>query len=424
MADFRRWIYALALVALIGGFTVPVRAQNPPLECIANAGVPPTIRAEGFTELLGDITLNCTGGVPTPAGSVVPPVNITVTISTYLTSRYLATCKNGNECLEALLIIDEPHSATNPGRPILACGAPGAPDSGPSGSNVCDIISTGNPIQTYDGVPNGYGPGGTVGTGGQTVGASTCVGEGTPSANSYTCGRPNVFQGQTTTPAVAGQTNVVTWLGVPLDPPGTTTNRTIRITNIRGSGHDASGLATAGNFSASYIQAQISINGTTSLSLNNPQQIVAFIGPGLAPLGSGTGISQTNMSFLQCVSESKTSTSQVNGSVPSFTFTEGFASSWKAKNIAMIINTAAGANGNGTPPGSTNAYWEYDGFSGGGTINYPHDLNQNVPGAIYNTESGFMYPNGRARSTVPRMIPLRILPQVSVRCRSRPTVWR
>ena len=132
MADFRRLFYALALVALLAGLTVPVSAQSGPFQCIANAGVPPTVRAEGWTELVGDLTLNCNGGVPTPAGQVVQPVNVTITISTNLTSRLLS----GGLWSEALLIIDEPHSATNPGRPILNCGAGGAPDSGPSGSNV------------------------------------------------------------------------------------------------------------------------------------------------------------------------------------------------------------------------------------------------------------------------------------------------
>jgi len=388
MADFRRWIYALALVALLAGFTVPVSAQAP-IECIANAGVPPTIRAEGWTELLGDITLNCNGGVPTPAGTVVPPVNITVQINAYLTSRALS----GSQYLEALLIIDEPHSSTNPTRPILACGGVGAADSGPSGHDVCATISTGNPAQTYDGTPNGYG---------LAAGATTCTGTGgTPGAGSYSCGRPNVYQGQAALSLVQGQTNVVTWLGVPLDPPGTTTTRTIRITNLRADAHDAAGLATSGTFTATYIQASISINGNTSLSLNNPQQIVAFIGPGLAP-APATGILATNSSFLQCIGEPGVTSLgsftglQNNGAVPTFQFTEGFASSWKAKNIAMILN----GNGNGTPPGNTNAYWEYDGFGNtSGTINYPADLNQNVPGAIYNTESGFEYPATTGTST-------------------------
>ena len=31
MADFRRWFYALAVVALLAGFTVPVSAQDSPV---------------------------------------------------------------------------------------------------------------------------------------------------------------------------------------------------------------------------------------------------------------------------------------------------------------------------------------------------------------------------------------------------------
>jgi hypothetical protein len=318
---------------------------------------------------MGDITLNCTGGVPTLPGQLVQPVNVQVTINTYLTSRVLS----GN-FIEALLIIDEPHSATNPGRAILNCGAASAPDSGASGANVCAIVSTGNPTQTYDGTPNGYGRGDSA--------PSTCgVTALAPAANSYSCGRPNVFQGQLGTPAVSGQTNAVTWLGVPLDPPGTQTNRTIRITNIRADAHDANGSAAPGNFVASYITAQISINGNTSLSLNNPQQIVAFIGPGLT-----AAISATNFGFLQCTAPGSPQ--------PAFTWTEGFASSWKAKNIAMILNQTSGTvTGNGTILSGVSSYWTYNGHSTTtGTTNYPADLNQNVPGAIYNTESGFMYP--------------------------------
>ena len=89
MADFRRWIYALAVVALLAGFTVPVSAQDAPFQCIANAGVPPMVRAEGWTELVGDLTLNCTAAFRRPPGNV-PPVNVDITISTNLTSRLLS----------------------------------------------------------------------------------------------------------------------------------------------------------------------------------------------------------------------------------------------------------------------------------------------------------------------------------------------
>jgi len=406
MADFRRWIYALAVVALLAGFTVPVSAQAPPFQCIANAGVPPIVRSEGYTELTGDLTLNCSGGVPTPAGAAVPPVNFTVLLNTNITSRLLA----GNLWNEALLIIDEPHSAVNPnptstipatnGRDILNCGASGAPDVGLSGPGVCSIISIGQPALTYDGSKNvtwNSTAGGFQDTCGRLVANNLATGD--LPANSYGCGRPNVFQGRTGTQQNPGQFNSVTWLGVPLDPPGTTTNRTLRFTNIRA---DAVFLGVSSTFTTNYIQAQVSVNGNTSLSINNPQQIVAFVQKGLIPT-----VITSNFNFLQCVSQNGgpptspaatgfSSTVISNGlfTTPTYQFTEGFASSWKAKNISFITNTT----GNGVFQ-TTSSYWVYG--TGGTTclasaaacpLNYPADQTQNVPGAIYNTESGFMYP--------------------------------
>jgi len=416
MADFRRLFYALALVALLAGLTVPASAQAAPFQCIANAGVPPLIRAEGWTELVGDLTLNCTGGTPTPAGQIVQPVNISISISTNLTSRLLS----GGLWSEALLIIDEPHSATNPTRPILNCGASGALDSGLSGPNVCSIVSTGNPVQTYDGTPNGYGfTIGGVGTAGTcTGGPSGGVPTTLPASGSYGCGRPNVWQGRLGTAQDPNQYNAISWLGVPLDPPGTSTNRTIRITNIRADAHTL-GISAPGNFFLNTVQMGIQINGNTALSINNPQQTVADVVVGLV-----TSIKQTNFSFLQCVGEhyfgggitgsvfapgsttpqttvftstpgQTTGVSAFSNGVPQFSFTEGFGSSWKAKNIAHILASTNANAGNGNQV-STASYWTYDGFSSAaaGTLNYPKDFNQNVPGAIYNSESGFMYPGG------------------------------
>ncbi len=395
MADFRKWLYALALIALLAGLTVPASAQvaNSPFQCAATTGVPPTVRAEGWTELVGDIIINCTGGVPTPAGQVVQPVNISVSITTNLTSRLLS----GGIWSEALLIIDEPHSAINPTRNILNCGNTGAADSGPSGPNVCAIVSTGTPAQTYDGTPNGYGT---------AAGATTCTGAAPiPASGSYSCGRPNVFQGRLGTPQDPNQYNSVAWLGVPVDPPGTTTNRTLRITNIRADAHDL-GVSAPGNFFLNEVQAQISINGNSSLALTGGLQTVAYVALGLV-----ASIKTTNFTFLQCIGENTTlfpfgstvlpSTAvlgpgisvngqQTTGKTPQFTFTEGFGSSFKAKNIAHILSPAL-SGGNGTTVQSA-SYWSYDGTD----LNYPTDLNQNVPGAIYNTESGFEYPGAGA----------------------------
>jgi len=398
MADFRRLFYALALVAMLAGLTVPASAQNAPFQCIANAGVPPIVRGEGYTELVGDLTLNCQGGIPTPAGQTVPPVNFTILLNTNITSRLLA----GNLWDEALLIVDEPHSAVQPTRNILNCGHAGAPDTGSSGPGVCAITSIGQPALTYDGTPNVSWNGSASATCVTATGNNTQASTGGLASNPYGCGRPNVFQGRTGTQQNPGQFNSVTWLGVPLDPPGTTTNRTIRFTNIRA---DAVFLGVSSTFTTNFIQAQISVNGNTSLAINNPQQIVAFVQKGLI-----AGVAVTNFGFLQCTSENAgppLSTSPFGvtsgGGVftagtaltnqgsrlftPSYRFQEGFASSWKPKNIAMVTNQA----GNGVFQ-NTSSYWKYDSVNV--PINYPPDQNQNVPGAIYNTESGFEYPTG------------------------------
>jgi hypothetical protein len=383
MADFRKWIYALAVVALLAGFTVPASAQNPPFQCVANAGTPPIVRAEGFTELVGDLTLNCTGGTPTSAGTAVPQVNFQIFLNTNVTSRILVSGSAPN-FNEALIIIDEPNSPVNPTRPILACGAAGAPDTGPSGSGVCAIVSTGNPAQTYDGTAGG---GGVYGT-----------------------GRPNVFQGRTAIAlANGGNTNSVVWLGVPLDPPGTTTSRTVRITNVRA---NAVGVGVSSTFTTSQIQMNISVSGNTAVALNNPQQIVAYVQRGLI-----TKVQNSRLDFVQCNDEnpdlflSNTSTpnssfkvpifrgkegfnptggfippavtgSAVNDNTPLFRFQEGFASAWKVKNLTEFLQNGTFASA------VTGGFYSYNG--GLESHSGPSGDNvQNVPGAIYNTESGF-----------------------------------
>src|SRR6185437_8878361 len=99
---FRRCILAFAVVALLMGLIPTASAQVVNgVQCIANSGVPPTVRSEGLTELTGDIVLNCSGGTPIPAGFQIPQANITIFLNTQVTSRLLS----GNQS-EALLTID------------------------------------------------------------------------------------------------------------------------------------------------------------------------------------------------------------------------------------------------------------------------------------------------------------------------------
>jgi len=231
MADFRRWILALAVVALLAGFTVPASAQ--PVTCSTSVTVTPIVRSQGLAELVGDLVLYCTGGTPTLAGNPVPAVNITVFLNTNITSKVLGTqlAAYGNGQTsgldEALLIIDEPNSPNSPGitcaqggtffnpatadiclglkagfdpgvtgtfgntavpYPILNCGAVvgsnlAAPDGGPSGPGVCQIYATPYPEHTYDGTiagsPANAGAGVVGDFGPCTVGANITVPNGT-----------------------------------------------------------------------------------------------------------------------------------------------------------------------------------------------------------------------------------------------------
>jgi hypothetical protein len=62
---FHALLCAIALAVLPVGAQIPV---NAPITCTANGGFPRQVRAEGVTELLGDVVLVCKGEVPTPAG--------------------------------------------------------------------------------------------------------------------------------------------------------------------------------------------------------------------------------------------------------------------------------------------------------------------------------------------------------------------
>jgi hypothetical protein len=100
----RHAVLGLAVGISVGLFTTPVFADDaPPMRCSAKPSAVPQVRAEGITELVGDIVLTCNGGTPIPAGQLVPQVNVVVNLSTPFTSSRL---ENGGS--EALLLIDEP----------------------------------------------------------------------------------------------------------------------------------------------------------------------------------------------------------------------------------------------------------------------------------------------------------------------------
>ncbi len=231
-----------------------------PFQCAATASAP-SVRAEGVTELVGDVVLTCTGGSPTPKGQAVPAINLTATLNTAVTSRLLA---NGGS--EALLLIDEPNSPSHPLTPQLAC---------PSLSG-CPMTGTGGAAGEYNGSPT------------------------------YN----NVFQ------AVQRSPLAVSWLGVPIDPPGSTGSRIIRITNVRA---NANQLA-LGTVPTPPIFLAISL--TTALPSPIQPQTVAHIQPGLT-VGTIPSSSQ------QCSSPAAFK----------LTLTEGFPGSFKQLNAGGFQNS-------------------------------------------------------------------------------------
>jgi len=314
MVDFRRCIIAFAVLALFAGLA---GAQGTPLACTSNATVTPALRGEGFTEQTGDIAIQCSGGTAPVPGTAFSNVNITVFYNTTVTSRLLPITASGsqtsNNTSEALLLINEPGSSINPGALQTLCSTP---------LTGCATVASANGPQ---------------------------IPAGSPGAGAL----PNVYQGVV-------NANSVTFFGVPVQPPGTTSSLVFRITNVRVNAQPLAGGSASG---ASPVQASIVISGATSLPIVNPSPIVGFVSPGLT---ATAGTSQSNSNNLnQCTTTTKAAAAVL-------TFTENFGTAFKTRVLAQTNTSYAG-----------------QAIPTAGSVNNPP---QNVPGFIYNSESNFVFP--------------------------------
>ncbi len=330
MADFRKWLFAFAVVALLLGMGTSANAQiqNAAFNCVANAGVPPIVRAEGIAELVGDLILNCNGGTPTTAGQPIPQSNVQIFLNTNVTSRTYT-----GSLSEAILTIDEPFPS--PGEtptPTTALPATGAATN----QLGCQAINSANC-------------------------AIVSLGAGVGAAGSYngTAGHFNVFQGLQNGPSS------VVWLGIPIDAPGTAGTRVIRITNVRA---NACQLGVSSTLIPTQIVMFIAVNGSQQVTINQPQQTVAFIQPGIIA-------SNKTANYVQCVNINgnllSSSAAAGQTGVITATATEGFASSFKVRSWGQLF-TAAGASTATAGLAPTNVSL------------------QNVLGFPYNTESGYV----------------------------------
>lgn len=288
MAHRRKWFLVLAVVAIVLSLgSAPANAQPVPFNCVANSITASSIRAEGFSELLPDLVLVCSGGTPTPAKTSVPAFNLTITLNTTITSRFVGPSGPS----EATLLIDEPVPSTatvsSPPPQVLCAPAQGA--------TSCAVFGDG------------------LGTPYETV-----------------SGTPTVYQGH----VVAGNQNQISFPGVPIDAPGNNIARVIRITNLR---VNASQLLVSTPAPAQVVMSisMIAINGPTQI---DAAQTVAFPQPGLiVSVTSGTGV--------RCASQNTALIAGGNpspGDGPNFNVTlrEGFASSFKRRNNSLTATTA------------------------------------------------------------------------------------
>jgi hypothetical protein len=379
MVDFRRMIPVLAVIAFLLGSAVTASAQNPnPLQCFANGGVSTPARSEDITALVGDLVVVCTGGVATPFGNIVPSTNIQVFLNTSLTSRLLTTSSSGTQYSEALLLIDEPAPINQ-----VACVGSGQTPT------VCNAFGNGSG-NTTGGLGVYYGTG-AVGGG---VAACTAV----PFLGGGPClpgNNKNVFQ------AIQTTSNSVTFIGIPIDPPGTSGSRTFRITNVRG---NANALGVAGaNATPTPIVETISPTSPQFLPVSNPSQTVAFIQRGLVfslqaatctSSGCTPGSAITTATLQQCDNSRATSTgANFNRALGFLRYTEQFATAFRNR-FTTDSNTPCGTGGP-----------TVGGCSGGpGAAGAPPQQNI-LPNSLnfspYNTESGFVntaliYPSGRS----------------------------
>lgn len=263
MVAFRKWFLALAVIAVMA---MPAFAQQTgtPLNCVANSGVPPLLRAEGFTELTGDILIECQGGNPNSPFLA----NFQLFLNTNITSRLLA-----GDLVEALLLVDEPglprlNAASTAGTPTPFCVSPG------TASN-----SAGGPAGGTSPACNPASPGETYQQGTYTV---------------YRAARP-----------VGNPDNQVVWPGIPVVPPGSNRIRTFRITNVRA---NANQLGTSQTLIPTQVLAFISVFPQNTLPIDNPQQVVGYVQNGMLfdvrNCANSGGVSTSATSFLQCTSTS------------------------------------------------------------------------------------------------------------------------
>jgi len=343
MTDFRGWFGAVGVIVLSTGLgTAQVGTKtgpgNPVLACSATVPTPAQLRQEGYTELLGDILITCTGGTSLTVGSPIPTTDLVVVVKAPylpLTSRILGSTVLSPAVSEALLIIDDAGSSLTTG----ATGGygPQAPQSLCTTAQQQTVACTANV--------------GLDGSGQYQVAVQP--GTSTPAQN--------IYQG-----AIGDSgANSVTFYNVPVLPPVYQgVSRTYRITNIR-IPPIAAGLIDQGK-----VNVLISAPPNQALPLPGSAIVAGTVNNAMTAGINATPAGGQNP-FATCVRPAGAALAA------QITFSEGFQTMFKTR-VAPQSNSpwASTVPNTGTP-------------------------GQNVPGSQYggfgpNSESGFILPAASA----------------------------
>ena len=311
---------------------------NSLLACFATGAGTPNLRPEGYTELLGDVLITCTGGPELQIGAPVPTTNIILYVAPAvpITSRRFGPSAYGSAS-DVLLTIDEAGAGLSTG----ATGGygPQAPQSlcsiaqqqQPGGSSCLASVATDNSGQYQ---------------------VTVLPGTTTPAAN--------VYQGS------VGEfgPNSVTFYNVPVLPPAYSgVRRIFRISNIR--------IPVPGGNVTGTVQAIISTSPNQTLPVAGTAINIGTVGLNTTATVNASPTGGSNP-FTAC---GPLSTPALAAQL---TFTEGFASAFRTRVVPGGANTA-------------NTNWA------GQAANLAAPANQNIPGGLYGgfafgNESGFILP--------------------------------
>ncbi len=366
MADFRRWVTALALLTLFTGLASAQIGGTGGTQQVCNsvAQVTPTLRSEGITELVGDIVITCTGGNYVTPGQQIPQANLIVSLTAPVTSR-LTSSSAATGASEALLMIDEPNSGLTPVVPGFGPAA---------GFSICTAT---------DGTCLEYA---TIAPGTSTVVATDVQYTGGNPPGTINPGK-NVFVG-----VVNG--NQVSFNGIPILPPVTSgVQRVYRITNVR---VNASGAGSSVVSGVQPVYAYLSSSGPTSLPVSQAALTVGFVQTSLSlsvtsdKVSGGALTSAGVNQFTQCNLNmgSLKDTALGAANVALLNYTENFPSAFKTR---VGLNPSTGLY---TSPTTSGSNYSYLGTSTNGT-----GYTQNVPGTLYNSESGFILGTSMSKGT-------------------------